>query len=258
MSDDNSDRESPQAAQDDAVEAGATRAAWVPETAAGMLLRDLVATMHGAGDDAEERYQNALRQACEDPDALLVEVARALGDCSERDYALRWSLVYTAGQLKNPASLPLLKTVVTTPIPPERSRDPHSFSTVAEDTALRTTAVEGVAALARDGDEQATRALLGFLDIDSISIRRSAVQGLLAAPNADDLRDEIVDCLPKAQRFLLDVKPMNVTDVAQISDPTAHLSERGRAAEKEQPPRVDDSPREIAKEHGPRIARSAD
>jgi hypothetical protein len=50
-----------------------------------------------------------------------------------------------------------------TPIPPERSKNPHSFSTVAEETILRTTAIEGIKYLAADGSEAAIESLFDFL-----------------------------------------------------------------------------------------------
>jgi hypothetical protein len=54
-----------------------------------------------------------------------------------------------AAELQHPAALPFLFNLVLTPIPPEESPDPHSFSTVAEETILRTTAVEGIGHLAK-------------------------------------------------------------------------------------------------------------
>src|SRR3712207_8247200 len=52
----------------------------------------------------------------------------------------------------------LFRSFVRTPIPLERSKDSHSFSTVAEETILRTTAVDGVEQLAAEGNDDAREA----------------------------------------------------------------------------------------------------
>jgi hypothetical protein len=120
-----------------------------------------------------------------------------------------------------------------TPIPPENSRSPHSFSTVKEETVLRTTAVEGIGNLAARGNQRAKETLFEFLSIDSISIRRASVQSLLAIDG--DARDRIAQYLPPNHRFLLDVRPRAVTDVPQVRDPRVHLRER-QLPEKAAPP----------------------
>jgi hypothetical protein len=126
-------------------------------------------------------------------------------------------LVYTASQMNHEAALPFLRTIVLTSIPPERSRSPHSFSTVGQETVLHTTAVEGVGRLAAMGNERALDSLFEFLSVASPSIRRATVQAILAVD--ENLRDRVADYLPPEQRFLLDIKPLSVTDVPQVERP---------------------------------------
>jgi hypothetical protein len=129
--------------------------------------------------------------------------------------------------LRHPAALPFLRNLILTPIPPEESPDPHSFSTVGEETILRTTAVEGIGYLAR-GRADATEMLFEALRQPSLSIRRAAVQSLLATVRGRRLRARIARALPEEHQFLLDLKAVSVRDVPQIRNPERHLSEAGR------------------------------
>lgn len=197
----------------------------------GELVRQVLVTMNASGEDADEAYQRSVAAMREHPVEAVIEIARLESMCLARDYAARSALVYAACELEHRAALPLLKSVVLTPIPPEENADPHA-STVTEETIIRTTAVDGVVILARQGDKDVIDLLFDFLDVPSMSIRRAAVQGLLASPQADDLRGRIAECLPKNQRFLLDLKKLDVRKAAQIDDPQQHLSEKGREDKK--------------------------
>lgn len=205
---------------------------------AGVALANAVAAMSRFGDDAEEEYQRALEELRRQADAVAVEVARASNDCDTQDYPSRWALVHIASELRHRAALPFLRNVVETPIPPEQSKDPHSFSTVGEETILRTTAVDGVGELARERQNRdAVEALWEFLKQPSLSIRRAAIQSLYGSVgNNKRVRDRIGSLLPDEQRFLLDLKPVEVTDVPQISRPQRHLSAAGREERPEPPP----------------------
>src|SRR5215212_4366256 len=86
------------------------------------------------------------------PEQVAGEIDRARKTSDPDDYQTRWALVYTATKLEHPAVLPMLKDLVLTPIPPERSPILLAFSTVAQETILRTTAVDGVGRLAHAGD----------------------------------------------------------------------------------------------------------
>lgn len=205
----------------------------------GVLVHDLLVKMNAAGDDAEKEYQQALEELRKHPMDAVIELARQEGACCNTDYATRWAVVYAAAKLEHPAALELLRSIVLTPIQAEQNEDPHA-STVAEETIIRTTAVDGVATLARDGNDDAIETLLSFLELPSFSIRRAAVHGLLTSPKGDDLRDRIAKCLPKDQRFILDLKKVDVRKVPQVEDPRRHLSETARADCKPAPPDAQD------------------
>jgi hypothetical protein len=199
------------------------------DSPAGVLLQNFVIAMNLVGDDAEEAYRRALTDMRKQVDMVVVEIARAQNDCDQRNYPARWAHVHAAAELRHPAALPFLLNVVLTPIPPEQAADPHSFSTVAEETILRTTAVEGIGYLAKDRTD-AVEALFECLRQPSLSIRRAAVQSLLKASRGKSLRTRIANALPEDQRFLLDLKTPDVRDVPQVKRAERHLSEAGRRA----------------------------
>lgn len=220
----------------DALRVGQREGSVFSDSPAGVVLANFLAAMNRTGDDAEETYRRALKQLQTNADLVAVEIARAENDCGERDYPTRWALVHAAAELRNPAALPFLRSLLARPIPPEQSRDPHSFSTVGEETILRTTAVEGVGYLAAEGSREALDALFEFLKQPSLSIRRAAVQSILSTPGGGRMRRRIASLLPAEHQFLLDLKPVDVRDVPQIEKPQRHLSEVGRRERTEAPP----------------------
>ena len=204
----------------------------------GELLHELLVTMNRSENDAEEVYQSALAAIRKNPVDSVIEIARLESLCPAFDYAMRSALIFAACELEHHAALPLLRSVVLTPIPLEAAKDPQN-STVAEETIIRTTAVDGVSILAHDGDKNVINILFEFLEIPSFSIRRASVQGLLRSAHGNDLRERIVECLPKDQRFLLDLKKMDVRKVSQIDNPERHLNEKGKLDMKPPAPNFD-------------------
>lgn len=201
----------------------------VPASPAGVLLQNFFVAMNAAGDDAEDLYKQALTDLRRDPDVVLVVIAQAHHDCDRHDYPSRWAHVHAAVEMRHPAALPFLRNLALTPIPPEEAADPHSFSTVAEETILRTTAIEGIGYFARQRAD-ATEALFECLKQPSLSVRRAAVQSLLKSGGGKSLRARIASALPEDQRFLLDLKPLDVQQAPQVKRPERHLSEAGRRA----------------------------
>jgi hypothetical protein len=232
----------------------------IARTPDGVRLQRLLEAMEDYGDDAEAFYEETLAEVKEHSTGVLFEIARALGDCHSDDYPLRWSLTYAAVTIGGEEALPLLANLAQTPIPEEFAPDPHSFSTVEEETIIRTTAVDGISDLARGGSEAAVDILFDLLGSPSFSIRRAAVVGLKNSPKGEDLVRRITDCLPEEERFLVDLKSVEVRQVEQVDDPRRHLSESGREAHKDSPPNFGDRP-ERAVDPGPtsqKQTRSAD
>ncbi len=202
----------------------------MPGSPAATHLANLISAMYQAGDDADTNYKTALKRLRERPAEVVIEIARGERCCHEDDYQTRFALIHAAAEMKHPATLPFLINLVLTPLPAERSSDPHSFSSVAEETILRTRAIEGVGRMAKENRE-ALDALFEFLKQPSLSMRRAAIQSLLAVRRDAFTRKKIAALLPEEHRFLLDLKAVDVREVPQIKNPERQLCKtRHRAA----------------------------
>jgi hypothetical protein len=199
-------------------------------------LRHFLSVMYSHGENAAMIYDQALERLRSNAQGVVVEIAHVDSFLKETDYPSRWAVIFAASELRHPAALPYLRSVALSRIPSERSSDTHSFSTVAEETILRTTAVEGIGRLVLDHDAQAIDALFECLARPSISVRRAAVQELLAARGGDNQRDRIAAALPEDQRFLLDLRHINVDRAPQIRDPEQFLAPAARARPISPPP----------------------
>ncbi len=196
----------------------------ISKSPSGILLRNFLDSMYRQGDNAEEEYQRLQKELTDHAEEVLVEIARASNDCVEQDYAFRLALVQVAAALRHPGALPFFASIVKTPIPSEKSQDPHSFSTVAEETIIRTMAIDGIAEHAKSGNESALNLLIECIKLPSFSIRRAAIQGIFSTNQADQLKERIKDLLPEDQHFLLNLRRVSVREVPQVKDPTSHLS----------------------------------
>jgi hypothetical protein len=192
---------------------------------ASRALHDFLAAAYTQSENADEAYARALERLRSQAEAVVPEIARIEATLRESDYPTRFALILAASELHHPASLPWLRSVALSRIPAERSPDPHSFSTIAEETILRTTAVDGIGHLARNNNKEAVEALFQCLSTPSLSMHRAAVQQLLQAPDVP--RDRIVSALPQDQHFLLDLRRIDVREAPQIRDPQRTLVAEG-------------------------------
>lgn len=194
-----------------------------------LLLENFLQAINHTSDDSEKTYKNAIDQLRGHVKEIIVEIIRQEAVCEQNDYSKRWGLIFAACELKDNYSLPFLKNTVLKPIPDEQSRNPHSLSTVGEETIIRTTAVDGISSLSELGNKEALKSLFEFLPIPSLSIRRASVQGILASHKDDNTRKKILELLPKDQHFIVSLKPMKVQDFQQIDDPEKYLKSRRKA-----------------------------
>lgn len=144
------------------------------------VVADTVATlMNAAGDGAEQAYQDRLEELRADGDAVVAAVRATYEAFPEEAYLERWGTVQLLTDLRLGGAVDVLKTVLSQPIPPERSPDPaHGVSTVGEEVMIRTTAVEALARLAAAGDQAALEALRDNVSHEAFSVRRAAVQAI--------------------------------------------------------------------------------
>lgn len=229
---------------DDSLKQKENRSNPISESPAGKLLRNFIAAINAYGEDAQEAYEEALEAMRKQAEEVIVEIAQASGHCHQNDFPFRWALVHAAAELRHPETIPYLANLVKTPIPPERSKKSHSFSTVAEETILRTTAIEGIEKLRDECEnEEINELLFEFLKLPSLSIRRAAVQALLTEKDNKNQGKRIAEMLPEDQHFLLDIERKNVDDVPQVEEPYRHLKESAKnREEKESAPRIPEEP----------------
>lgn len=228
------------------------------ESSYKLLLENFLQAINNMGDDSEKLYKNALEQLRGHVKEIIVEIIRQETICEQTNYSRRWGLIFAACELKDNYSLPFLKNIVLAPIPHEQSKDPHSRSTVREETIIRTTAVDGIRSLAELGNKEALKSLFEFLSIPSLSIRRASIQGILANRNDDTTRKKILELLPKDQQFLVSLKPMKVQDFQQIDDPEKYLKSRQNAKRDIKAPELSNKDENDSTNTNPKIGSTGD
>ena len=154
----------------------------------------------------------------------MVALAAAFGRCSAGDYAQRQALVRAAGVIDDASALPFLASVALSEIPDEQSAEPHTFSTVAEETIIRMIAVEGIARLAHDGDERAAELLMKCVQSQSFSVPKNRSY----EPDVDSLREgasrRYRSIGPTRPTLHLRVKKIRSPRPFKYQDPTRHLT----------------------------------
>ncbi len=218
-------------------------------------VEDFVRAAYQAGPNAEFEYERALAVIRKAPQEVVVEIAIALGECQQYDYPRRWALIFAASELRHRAALPLLFTIVKAPLPSEPQPPSHGFSIVGEETILRTTAIEGIGHLARDGGEEALATLFSALRQPSISIRRAAVQALLSTTDENEMRQRIMTYLPPEEHYLLELKTPKVVEVPQVENPERFLSEEAHQSSSLKAPHLPEDRGTSPKKRPPRSGR---
>jgi hypothetical protein len=184
--------------------------------------------MHTSGENAEADYRQTLEVLRRDPESTMIAITGAYSVSPERAYPRRHALVQAAVALEHESALPFLANVVLSPIPPEGMPDAHAFSTVAEETIIRMSAVDGIAAIARAGSGAAVETLISFLGIPSFSVRRSAVMGVLSTRGGARYRRRMQGLIPSDQHFIFNMKKVHVGEAVQVNDPRRHLAPHAR------------------------------
>jgi hypothetical protein len=181
------------------------------------LIVEAVNRMGGMGDDAEERYQRALEDLKKRAEEVVGVVAAEYRDLPEESYLDRWSLVHLLAELRHPAALGILEDILSSEIPPERSPDPHGFSTAGEEVMIRTTAVEALVRLSGEGVQDARELLLKYAEHPNFSVRRACVQGVMETGRDED-QERLRETLKRAgEDRLLTIERVDVRKVPQAT-----------------------------------------
>lgn len=201
-------------------------------------LLDAVAVMTSGGVHADESYQRALREIRDDTELIEV-LLRTADSLPEEAYEERWALTQLAVDLQHPRTAEYLAALIRRPVPPEQAEDPgHGHSTVTEEVILRTTAIEGLARLTREGTSATQgqiQSLLGTLleTLDStpyLSLRRAAWFALVDIGNDDVVGRARESLARRGEEWITTMRRIPVEEAPQ-ADPTS--------PDREVPPPID-------------------
>lgn len=178
------------------------------------LIVEAVNQMSGAGESAEENYRVCIDRLSRKTELVFSIIQSEYFDMPDDAYLDRWALVMLAVELQYNRGLGFFEKILDSAIPEEKSKDPHSFTTVGEEVMIRTTAIEGVERLAANGDNEAVELLLRNISHESFSIRRAATQALLAI-GGEEMRKKLKSELPKRHHDLLKIRRTDVREAEQ-------------------------------------------
>jgi hypothetical protein len=170
--------------------------------------------MNGSGDDAELHYQGALSALRQAGAGAIDGLARELRARDPYDCVNRWALVQLLTDLQDARALRVLESVVESPLPTERSPDPHG-STVARELVVRTTAVEGIARLAAAGISEATKVLFKLVTHPVRSVRIAAVLACVEQ-GGERAREELRRRMPESDHWMLDIRRVHPRETPPI------------------------------------------
>lgn len=175
---------------------------------------DTINLMGGVGEQAETCYQKALDGLARRSKEVINALAEEYERLEARHYLDRWALIQLMAELRHEAALEPADRLLSSRIPEEQSRDPHSFTTVGEEVMIRTTAVEAVTRMAADGSARALDILLRHAGHENFSVKRAAIQGYLAY-GGEQARATLLKTLPERDHHILDIQRVDVRQVPQ-------------------------------------------
>jgi hypothetical protein len=183
-----------------------------PETVEAIVAT--INLMGGAGDCAEDDYQAALSKLTRQARKISPALTEEYFALPEGQYLDRWSLVMLLAELRDRESVHAFARILESEIPAERSKDPHSFTTVGEEVMIRTTAIEGLERLAAEGSEDAMKVLMANVHHETFSICRAAVQALVAV-GGEEMKEKLKEMLPERHHRVLEIRRVDVREVEQ-------------------------------------------
>jgi hypothetical protein len=201
-------------------------------------LLDAVAVMTSGGVHADESYQRTLREIREDTEFIEI-LLRTADSLPEEAYDERWALTQLAVDLQHPRTAEYLAALIRRPVPPEQAEDSgHGQSTVTEEVILRTTAIEGLARLTREGTDATKGQVEALLDtlvetLDStqyLSLRRAAWFALVDSGNEDVIGRARASLARRGEEWVTTMRRIPVEEAPQ-ADPTS--------PDREVPPPID-------------------
>ena len=178
------------------------------------LLQEAVQRMNGLGEDAESKYQQALAALRETGREAIDALGKEFAVLAEDQYVNRWATVQLLTDLQDPRALDVLDKIISSPMPAERSHDPHS-STAGREVVIRTTAVEAVARLAAGGSVEARQTLLKHARHSVRSVKITAAVAYLEEAGSRG-RKELLRRMLKSDHWILDIRRMHPREIPPI------------------------------------------
>ncbi len=217
----------------------------IPDVPMSADLGHLVALLNTAESEDDPQYRAAVERLRENSQAVIAEAGKLLGAAPgdpADNFALRHSVVLAVAALRVPGALGFLVEVALNPQPLPPVESPASdglFDTLPEHrldaeamvqaTIVALDAIDGIDALAGDGNTDALDALIKVSAAPSNAVRAAALTALGARPEWHAYRDKAMAGLPDDLRHLAHLTRKAVTDVPQIRDPRETLIGTGTA-----------------------------
>jgi hypothetical protein len=227
----------------------------------GSELARYIEVVNSVNDRRDAVYVQAVEALRGSTDDVLSDATRLLSDESDAPFALRHSTLLALGAMRDPATLDVLADVALNPqpLPPRETgsrRGPiapsHGAEALEASTILALDALDGVEALADDGNAAALETLVEATVVDSNAVRAVALAALAAKPERSPHLERAMAELPKGLRHLAQLRRVSVEGVPQVEDPRVHLA--GEELDGTAAPDIDDGAarpgRTTAPEHG--------
>lgn len=178
-------------------------------------------------------YLEAVERLRHDPSARVREIEDLSQRLAGRAHALRRGLLMAAAVAEVPESVRFLRSVAMQPVTRTNvtgdGQPPCMQSRlVTAEEALRVRAVEGLEMLARSGVPDAVEALAGAVEASSLTVRAVSLAALNDVEGASEARERSVARLAPEDRYLADLRRVDVRDAGSVADPQRHLAHPGR------------------------------
>jgi hypothetical protein len=178
------------------------------------LLEEALQRMNGFGEDAESQYQRALAALRDAGSEALNALAQEFEALAGDQYVNRWAVVQLLTDLEDPRALDTLNRIIASPLPKERSDDPHG-SPAARELVVRTTAVEAVTRLADGGSDEARAALLKYVRHPVRSVKIAAALAYVEQ-GGSRARKELRKRMPKSDYWILEIRRVHPQEIPPI------------------------------------------
>jgi hypothetical protein len=183
----------------------------------GPEVLDFVTAFYSAPNEEDPRFTRALTNLRTGAAGSAQQIAQSYDKLDQAYLGQRRSLLYAARYLGDEAALPFLIRVA---MQERQGESAHEGGRLAEESMLRSIAVEGIEQIAMHGSREAFDALLPFVRSTDRLVQATAVVALkyLNCPI-----ERLRSLVSEDRSYLLEIARIDIRDVPQIKDPRRHL-----------------------------------